>query len=106
MTIAHLARRLVLLFSVALGLALGAQAARAAEPASAPQPDGGRFQIPSSDVGLPGAGPIRQADWFKKIWLERRSSWASQVQQDQGSIVFLGDSITQGWGTWAAASQG
>jgi lysophospholipase L1-like esterase len=57
-----------------------------------------RFQIPPTDDGLPGAGPIRRADWFQKVWTERRSAWAAQVQQDQGALVFLGDSITQGWG--------
>src|SRR5437773_7215650 len=57
-----------------------------------------RFQIPDSDDGLPGAGPIRRADWFKKLWLERRSAWAKRIQQDEGALVFLGDSITQGWG--------
>jgi lysophospholipase L1-like esterase len=56
-----------------------------------------RFQIPASDEGLPGAGPIRRYDWFQNLWRERRSQWAQQVQQDQGALVFLGDSITQGW---------
>jgi lysophospholipase L1-like esterase len=57
-----------------------------------------RFQIPATDDGLPGAGPIRRYDWFKKLWSERRSGWARRVQQDQNAVVFLGDSITQGWG--------
>jgi len=56
------------------------------------------FAIPASDDGLPGAGPIRRYDWFKKLWERRRSAWAKRVQQDQGAVVFLGDSITQGWG--------
>ncbi|QDV57439.1 methionine-R-sulfoxide reductase [Rosistilla oblonga] len=57
------------------------------------------FAIPATDEGLPGAGPLRRADWFKKLWESRRSLWATQVQQDQGAVVFLGDSITQGWGS-------
>jgi lysophospholipase L1-like esterase len=57
-----------------------------------------RFDIPASDEGLPGAGPIRRYDWFKNLWKQRRSAWAKQVKQDQGALVFLGDSITQGWG--------
>src|SRR2546423_862258 len=57
-----------------------------------------RFQIPDSDDGLPGAGPIRRVDWFKKLWAERRSKWATRTSQDEGAVVFLGDSITQGWG--------
>jgi lysophospholipase L1-like esterase len=57
-----------------------------------------RFAIPASDEGLPGAGPIRRYDWFQRLWRERRSEWARRVEQDRGSTVFLGDSITQGWG--------
>ena len=57
-----------------------------------------RFQIPASDDGLPGAGPIRRYDWFRNLWAERRAAWAQRVQQDQRAVVFLGDSITQGWG--------
>ncbi len=58
----------------------------------------GGFQIPPTDDGLPGAGPIRRYDWFQKLWTERRTGWAARVRQDQGTLVFLGDSITQGWG--------
>jgi len=61
-------------------------------------PSGSSFQIPATDDGLPGAGPIRRQDWFRKLWMERRSAWSQRVQQDQGALVFLGDSITQGWG--------
>ena len=57
-----------------------------------------RFQLPESDEGLPGAGPLRRYDWFKKLWVERRSAWSDRVKQDHGALVFLGDSITQGWG--------
>ena len=56
------------------------------------------LSIPASDDGLPGAGPIRRQDWFQKVWLERRTAWAQRVEQDQRAVVFLGDSITQGWG--------
>ncbi len=54
--------------------------------------------VPATDEGLPGAGPLRRADWFTKLWLSRRTAWAGRVQADQGALVFLGDSITQGWG--------
>jgi lysophospholipase L1-like esterase len=66
-------------------------------PGQPPQADA-RFQIPATDDGLPGAGPVRRYDWFRKLWVQRRSAWAARVQQDQGALVFLGDSITQGWG--------
>ncbi|HUL78727.1 MAG TPA: hypothetical protein VL691_15795, partial [Vicinamibacteria bacterium] len=57
-----------------------------------------RFAIPATDEGLPGNGPIRRYDWFQQLWRERRSEWAAQVEQDRHAVVFLGDSITQGWG--------
>src|SRR5581483_6324781 len=62
------------------------------------QPGPSSFEIPASNDGLPGQGPIRRYDWFRKLWAERRGTWARHVQQDQNSVVFLGDSITQGWG--------
>ncbi|MEZ6057164.1 MAG: GDSL-type esterase/lipase family protein [Planctomycetaceae bacterium] len=56
------------------------------------------LEIPATDEGLPGEGPIRRYDWFTKLWSAKRSGWAKKVEQDQKSLVFLGDSITQGWG--------
>ncbi len=58
----------------------------------------GALEIPPTDDGLPGAGPIRRYDWFRALWTKRRSAWAECVEKDQQSLVFLGDSITQGWG--------
>jgi lysophospholipase L1-like esterase len=84
-----------LLFAAAFALtasALPAQPAAKAAPAAA-----ARFSLPATDDGLPGAGPLRRYEWFRKLWTERRSGWARRVQQDQGALVFLGDSITQGW---------
>jgi len=54
--------------------------------------------LPPSDEEMPGAGPVRRADWFLPIWAERRALFATRIEQDQGAIVFLGDSITSGWG--------
>lgn len=56
------------------------------------------FLLPPTDDGLPGAGPLRRHDWFQRTWRERRAPWARSVEQDQRAVVFLGDSITQGWG--------
>ena len=56
------------------------------------------LELPSSDDGLPGEGPLRRYDWFRNLWKERRSQWAARAEQDRGSVVLLGDSITQGWG--------
>ena len=56
------------------------------------------MEVPATDQGLPGSGPLRHADWFTNLWKQRRGEWANQVEKDQGAVVFLGDSITQGWG--------
>ena len=69
--------------------------APATQPAT---PAADRFAIPPTDDGLPGTGPIRRFEWFQNLWRQRRTLWASQVQRDQGAVVFLGDSITQQWG--------
>ncbi len=70
-----------------------------AQPKSAPtQESDAHFQLPATDDGFPGAGPVRHQDWFRKLWVERRSKWAKQIHKDHGALVFLGDSITQGWG--------
>jgi len=67
-------------------------------------PVASRFEIPATNSGLPGEGPIRRNEWFRKLWVEKRSKWATEVKTDQGALVFLGDSITQGWGENLAAS--
>ncbi len=84
---------------MAFALSLLAPAATVrADDAALSAPIDPRFQIPATDAGLPGTGPVRREPWFQKVWAERRAAWAAQVQQDQGALVFLGDSITQGWG--------
>ena len=82
-----------ILLLVAILFALSATEHRAQNKA----PDG-HWQIPATDDGLPGAGPIRRYDWFRTLWSERRAAWAARAEQDQGAVVLLGDSITQGWG--------
>lgn len=67
-------------------------------PAAAPRTVGDRFAIPATDEGLPGAGPIRRYEWFQNVWRERRSAFAERASTDRHAVVFLGDSITQGWG--------
>ncbi len=57
-----------------------------------------RMALPETDDGLPGTGPIRRYDWFRDLWMRLRTDWSKQIDQDQKSLVFLGDSITQGWG--------
>lgn len=44
-----------------------------------------------------GRGPIQEGIWFRGLWKTRREQWAKDAKADEGAIVFLGDSITQGW---------
>ncbi|MDG1897077.1 MAG: GDSL-type esterase/lipase family protein [Fuerstiella sp.] len=69
-----------------------------AQPISTAAEKQADFRIPETDDGLPGAGPIRRYDWFRNLWMKRRTDFATQVESKQGAVVFLGDSITQGWG--------
>lgn len=56
------------------------------------------FDLPASEEGLPGEGALRRYDGYVKTWKTRRTAWSKQVEQDQKAVVFLGNSITQGWG--------
>jgi lysophospholipase L1-like esterase len=80
----------LLVFTLLLG--------RSAVPVHAQEKAASSIEIPATDEGLPGAGPIRRYDWFKGLWNQRRAAWAKSVDKDQKALVFLGDSITQGWG--------
>lgn len=56
------------------------------------------FVLPASDADLPGEGPVRRYEWFAKLWQSRRTAFAAKAASQQGAVVFLGDSITQGFG--------
>ena len=88
------ATRTVLL--TALTLVFGGIVPHAQEKSPAPPKAG--LEVPATDDGLPGQGPIRRYDWFRNLWKDRRTKWAGRVQQDRNAVVLLGDSITQGWG--------
>lgn len=86
------------LAALAALLLTGSLSAQSNPPTSPPADSApSHFDVPATDDDLPGIGPVRRYDWFKKLWRERRTRWAERVEQDQRSIVFLGDSITQGW---------
>ena len=53
------------------------------------------------EAGVPGAGPLQPGPWFPTLWMVRRAEFASAREKDQRGVVFLGDSITQGWSTLA-----
>lgn len=50
------------------------------------------------DSEMAGEGPVRRYGWFTNLWKAKRTAWAKEVEAKQGALVFLGDSITQGWG--------
>ncbi|MBL9189434.1 MAG: DUF1080 domain-containing protein [Opitutaceae bacterium] len=66
--------------------------------ATAPAQSSKALPAVADESNLPGEGPLRRYDAYVKRWFEARTQWATQVQRDQGAVVFLGDSITQGWG--------
>lgn len=63
--------------------------------------DPAHYALPAPEVEttLPGEGALRRYDGYVKRWNTIRPQWAADVAKDQGAVVFLGDSITQGWGT-------
>jgi lysophospholipase L1-like esterase len=59
-----------------------------------------KYALPSvaAEKGLPGEGALRRYTGYVNTWARVRKQWSTQIEQDQGAVVFLGDSITQGWG--------
>jgi len=83
---------------VSTALCLGVLAADTVQPGAADLPAIAQWP---ADAAFPGAGPLQKADWFQKLWAQRRVKWSQEVAKDKGAVVFLGDSITQGWGSLA-----
>jgi lysophospholipase L1-like esterase len=52
---------------------------------------------PQDPDSLPGKGPAQRWSDFPKIWAQRHAEWRESRDQEHGAVVFLGDSITQGW---------
>jgi lysophospholipase L1-like esterase len=50
------------------------------------------------DEKSPGVGPLRNEVAFQNLWRARRAQFATRKDKQQHALVFLGDSITQGWG--------
>ena len=57
-----------------------------------------RWTLPADEGSLPGEGALRRYEGYVRRWHDARKEWSERIQQDQGAVVFLGDSITQGWG--------
>ncbi|HKW29515.1 MAG TPA: GDSL-type esterase/lipase family protein [Verrucomicrobiae bacterium] len=60
-------------------------------------------QYPTDPSLLPGKGPAATWSGLPKLWAQRHAEWARTADQDKGAVVFLGDSITQGWHSLANA---
>ncbi len=56
---------------------------------------------PTDPSLLPGKGPAASWSGLPQVWAERHAQWARSSDHDQGAVVFLGDSITQGWNSLA-----
>lgn len=54
---------------------------------------------PTNFNSLPGKGPATLWKGLPKVWAEREAQFAQTASQENGAVVFLGDSITQGWTT-------
>jgi lysophospholipase L1-like esterase len=54
---------------------------------------------PTNFNSLPGKGPPTLWNGLPKVWAEREAQFAQTASQENGAVVFLGDSITQGWTT-------
>jgi lysophospholipase L1-like esterase len=58
-------------------------------------------QYPTNSALLPGVGPTNYWNGLPRVWAQRHAQWAKTAQGDTGAVVFLGDSITQGWNSLA-----
>ncbi len=57
-------------------------------------------QFPSLDQ-LPGKAPPNVWNGLANVWARDHQRWATTASNDVGAVVFLGDSITEGWRTLA-----
>ncbi|MEN9402326.1 MAG: hypothetical protein RL091_1029 [Verrucomicrobiota bacterium] len=78
-------------------LLAGSVSLHSAEPAAVTPPQTSKLDLPANVDDMPGVGPTRHYPSFRPNWNRLRAKWAGQVEKDQHAIVFLGDSITQGW---------
>lgn len=83
--------------ALTLTLLLAAQAAFAQTATVTKPKPAAKPATPAYPESTPGAGPARSEDWFVKGWKTRRKLFAEKKPEQLGAIVFLGDSITQGW---------
>jgi lysophospholipase L1-like esterase len=68
--------------------------------ASAPDSAADVSQFPSLDK-LPGKVPPAVWNGLARVWSRDHAQWKATASNDVGAVVFLGDSITEGWSTLA-----
>ncbi|NCC59762.1 MAG: acetylhydrolase [Verrucomicrobiae bacterium] len=56
------------------------------------------LEWPKDESVIPGKGNLRNSDWFKGHYQKRREGFRQEADGQQKAVVFLGDSITEGWG--------
>lgn len=62
--------------------------------AKAPEiPAVGRWPTESD---FPGRGPVQTNEWFRERWCQFRHEWYLNRDKEKKSVVFFGDSITEG----------
>ena len=66
----------------------------------APVPDVSHYPADAA-TELPGKGPLQTWTDYTNIWAERHAAWRRDTNNETGAVVFLGDSITQGWNSLA-----
>jgi lysophospholipase L1-like esterase len=80
--------------------AVKARAQAANNPAVAPDSAADVSQFPSLDK-LPGKVPPTVWTGLAGVWARDHAQWKATASNDVGAVVFLGDSITEGWRTLA-----
>ncbi len=64
---------------------------------SAPQAPQDVSLYPANPAVLPGKGPASKWSGLPGVWARREAQFAKTADEDQGAVVFLGDSITEQW---------
>jgi lysophospholipase L1-like esterase len=84
-------------FALAISAFIQARAEDATGPAPALAPSD-VSQFPGKDH-LPGKVPPTVWTGLARVWARDHAQWKTSASNDVGAVVFLGDSITEGWHT-------